>query len=86
MSVKVENGRGSNVTKRATRKSHSIKAGLQFPVGRVARFLRKGRFAARVGSGAPIFLAAVLEYLVAEILELAGIAGERPQEVAHHWA
>lgn len=47
--------------------SKSSKAGLQFPVGRIARFLKKGRYAQRVGSGAPIYLAAVLEYLAAEV-------------------
>jgi len=52
----------------------STKAGLQFPVGRITRFLRKGRYATRIGSGAPVYLAAVLEYLTAEILELAGNA------------
>ena len=54
--------------------SRSAKAGLQFPVGRVARYMRKARVAERVGSGAPVYLAAVLEYLTAEILELAGNA------------
>ena len=54
--------------------SRSAKAGLQFPVGRVGRFLKKGRYAARVGSGAPVYLAAIMEYLTAEILELAGNA------------
>ena len=54
--------------------SRSAKAGLQFPVGRVHRHLRTGRYAARVGAGAPVYLAAVLEYLAAEILELAGNA------------
>ena len=54
--------------------SRSSKAGLQFPVGRIARFLRAGGYAKRVGSGAPVYLAAVLEYLTAEILELAGNA------------
>ena len=54
--------------------SQSARAGLQFPVGRVARFLRKGRYAPRIGSGAPVYLAAVLEYLTAEVLELAGNA------------
>ncbi|KAL6564277.1 Histone H2A [Orobanche minor] len=54
--------------------SRSSKAGLQFPVGRVARFLKKGRYAQRVGSGSPVYLTAVLEYLAAEVLELAGNA------------
>ncbi|UKJ89659.2 late histone H2A.2.2 [Theileria orientalis] len=52
----------------------SAKAGLQFPVGRVGRYLKNGRYAKRVGAGAPVYLAAVLEYLVAEVLELAGNA------------
>jgi len=54
--------------------SRSARAGLQFPVGRISRFLRRGRYAARVGGGAPVYLSAVLEYLAAEILELAGNA------------
>ena len=54
--------------------SRSERAGLHFPVGRVARFLKQGRFAQRVGGGASVYLAAVLEYLAAEVLELAGNA------------
>jgi histone H2A len=57
-----------------TTNSRSSKAGLAFPVGRVHRLLRKGNYAQRVGAGAPVYLAAVLEYLAAEILELAGNA------------
>ena len=63
-------GRGSGV--KST--SRSAKAGLQFPVGRIGRFLKKGKYASRVGGGAPVYLAAILEYLTAEILELAGNA------------
>ncbi|KAM8907926.1 histone H2A-like isoform 1-T2 [Spinachia spinachia] len=59
---------------RAKAKTRSSRAGLQFPVGRVHRHLRKGNYAQRVGAGAPVYLAAVLEYLTAEILELAGNA------------
>nr|XP_060617028.1 histone H2A-like [Anolis sagrei ordinatus] len=59
---------------RAKAKSRSSRAGLQFPVGRVHRLLRKGNYAEHISSGAPVYLAAVLEYLSAEILELAGNA------------
>jgi histone H2A len=66
-----KSGRGSTAKKST---SSSAKAGLQFPVGRIGRFLKKGRYAPRVGAGAPVYLASVLEYLTAEILELAGNA------------
>eukprot|EP01066_Platyproteum_vivax_P011397 Platyproteum_vivax@DN5178_c0_g1_i1.p1 len=79
-SGKGKGGRGSSA-KKATSKSsesksttRSAKAGLQFPVGRIARYLKQGRYAKRVGAGAPVFLASVLEYLTAEVLELAGNA------------
>jgi histone H2A len=58
-------GRGKSSGKKAVSRSH--KAGLQFPVGRIARFLKAGKYATRVGAGAPVYLAAVLEYLAAEV-------------------
>lgn len=57
-----------------TSRSRSAKAGLQFPVGRMHRHLRNGNYAQRIAAGAPVYLASVLEYLTAEILELAGNA------------
>lgn len=66
-------GRGSksSLTKKL---SQSSRAGLQFPVGRIRRLVKQGRYAERVNTGAPVYLAAVLEYLSAEVLELAGNA------------
>ena len=66
-------GKGGRGEKK-TSTSSSTKAGLQFPVGRIGRYLRQGKYATRMGAGAPVYLAAVLEYLCAEILELAGNA------------
>merc|ERR1719504_188300 len=68
-------GRGKGKTA-ARPVSRAAKAGLQFPVGRIARFLKRGRYTERVGAGAPVYLAAVLEYLAAEVLELAGNAAK----------
>ncbi|XP_053698898.1 histone H2A-beta, sperm-like [Sabethes cyaneus] len=59
---------------KAKAKSRSSRAGLQFPVGRIHRLLRKGNYAERIGAGAPVYLAAVIEYLAAEVLELSGNA------------
>ena len=57
-----------------SKRSRSSRAGLQFPVSRVHKFLRLGKFSEHVAEGTPVYLAAVLEYLVAEILELSGNA------------
>lgn len=68
---------GSGASKKAT--SRSSKAGLQFPVGRIARFLKAGKYAERVGAGAPVYLAAVLEYLAAEVsISLHSLSLSRP--------
>ena len=84
MSGKGKSGRGKKSGKATTR---SAKAGLQFPVGRVARYMRNQRVCARIGAGAPVYMAAVLEYLAAEILELAGNAArdnKKPRIIPRH--
>ena len=53
-------GKGGRGDKKSAQSSSS-KAGLQFPVGRIGRYLRQGKYATRMGAGAPVYLAAVLE-------------------------
>ena len=69
-------GKGKGGKGKSGQQSRSSRAGLQFPVGRMARYLRRGGYAKRVGGGAPVYLASVLEYLTAELLELAGNAAK----------
>lgn len=55
-------------------KTNSSRAGLNFPVGRVSRILKKGHYAKRIGEHAGVALTAIMEYLMAEVLELSGNA------------
>ncbi|KAI8925548.1 histone-fold-containing protein, partial [Entophlyctis helioformis] len=59
-SIQMAGGKGKSSSADKSKggaKSRSARAGLQFPVGRVHRLLRKGNYAQRVGAGAPVYLA-----------------------------
>ncbi|KAJ3013993.1 hypothetical protein HKX48_005405 [Thoreauomyces humboldtii] len=57
--------------------SRAARAGLQFPVGRIHRYLKqRTQNNVRVGAKAAVYGAAILEYLTAEVLELAGNASK----------
>ena len=60
-----------------TNKAISAQKGSKFSVGRIASYCKNGRYAERIGAGAPIFVAGVMEYLVFEILELAAVEAKR---------
>ncbi|XP_061391542.1 histone H2A-like [Musca vetustissima] len=77
-------GRGKGCKVKGKANSTSNRAGLQFPVGRIHRLLRKGNYAERVGAGAPVYLAAVMEYFAADILELAGNAGKKTRIIPRY--
>eukprot|EP00118_Oscarella_pearsei_P003125 m.13070 g.13070 ORF g.13070 m.13070 type:complete len:362 (+) comp24463_c0_seq2:83-1168(+) len=65
-------GRGGKSRRKPV--SRSARAGVQFPVSRLHRYLRQSITKRRISAVAPVYLAGVLEYLCAEVLELAGNA------------
>lgn len=49
--------------KKISKTSRSARAGVIFPVGRMLRYIKRGLPKYRIGVGAPVYMAAVLEYL-----------------------
>ncbi len=71
-----KNKRGSNSSS-LQKTTRSKRAGITFPVGRMHRYIKNAKIADRISKAAPVYTAAVLEYLVAELLELAGNAAQQ---------
>lgn len=62
------NSTPSKSKSKATTASPSKRAGLKFPVGRVKRFLKEGNYADRIPMKASVYLAAVLQFMAAEVI------------------
>uniref|UniRef100_A0A8D2G9X2 Histone H2A n=1 Tax=Theropithecus gelada TaxID=9565 RepID=A0A8D2G9X2_THEGE len=71
----------SSCKPRRQRRSRFRRAELQFPVSHVECWLREGQYARRLSSTTPVFLAGVLQYLTANILEQAGKEAENSHRV-----
>lgn len=66
---------------RARPVSRGARAGLQFPVTRIETIMMELAIVNRKSAGSAVYLAAVLEYLCAEVLELAGNAARDNKKV-----
>ncbi|CAA7262165.1 unnamed protein product [Cyclocybe aegerita] len=68
---------GSQNNQQRQIQTRSQRAGLQFPVGRIHRYLKqRTQHNVRIGAKAAVYTSAILEYLTAEVLELAGNASK----------
>lgn len=69
--VVAESVDGAN-TKKKKSISKSQKAGLLMPVARFNKYMKKNSGLKRVGASAPVFAAAVIEYVASELVDVAG--------------
>ena len=74
---KGKKGMGTRAKDAKTNFRQEARLGLSFPIGRIDRRLKQMRLAERTGRSGAIFMAAVLEYLCSELLEVAGLEAQR---------
>eukprot|EP00933_Yihiella_yeosuensis_P046931 TRINITY_DN4254_c0_g7_i1.p1 TRINITY_DN4254_c0_g7~~TRINITY_DN4254_c0_g7_i1.p1 ORF type:complete len:162 (+),score=47.12 TRINITY_DN4254_c0_g7_i1:69-554(+) len=77
--TKKSGGTKGNGDRKAS-ESMSSRAKICFPVARFKKALKQGGYAKRAGVGGAIYLTAVIEYITAEILELAGNAAKEQKK------
>jgi histone H2A len=67
-------GRGKGGKAKGKSQTMSSLAGLRFSVGRIYHHLLKGNYTESIRGGAPMYLATIMEYSAAEVLDLEGNA------------
>ena len=81
VALTMESPRNDDTTYRNRRVTNSQRAGLVFPVTRLHRYLRRSTPFRHVSYGASVYLAAVLEYLCAELLIIANASARQQRKV-----
>lgn len=82
-SVKSRGSKGAKISKMPigySGRTKSARAGLTFPVARIHRHIKSTMQGLRVANGSAVFMAATLEYLAAELLEIAGNEAKRQKK------
>ncbi len=68
----MDSSKKESLGKRRKRRTQSQRANVVFPVGRIGRLIRAKRYSPYCSKEAPVFVASVMSYLCAEVLEIAG--------------